>query len=176
MEGSKGSILQGRGGAGNIAPRSPALLPSDLETPRIKSDLYTTGRGGTGNMALNLHSHPELARASQDVEQPPQMLALEPETSVHYGRGGAGNMAAARAGARERNASRRRMSDNNGGSRSSSAVGQFRREARDKEQREKDRDPESAVDSGDGKSGKGALNVIEGIKKIGRAMSGSGRQ
>lgn len=41
----------GRGGAGNInSSPSAKLEASDLKTPTIKSNLYTTGRGGSGNM------------------------------------------------------------------------------------------------------------------------------
>jgi len=39
--------------------------PVDLETPTIKSDVYTTGRGGSGNMAKN--TDPYEARRAQDV-------------------------------------------------------------------------------------------------------------
>ena len=39
--------------------------PVSLETPTIKSKVYTTGRGGTGNMARN--DNPEEARRAQDV-------------------------------------------------------------------------------------------------------------
>ncbi|KAF2280832.1 uncharacterized protein EI97DRAFT_9390 [Westerdykella ornata] len=82
----------GRGGAGNISTDNPSSRPSanDLITPTLKSDLYTTGRGGTGNMARNDPAHPEIARASQDVEAPPHR---EPEGPHHFGRGGAANVA-----------------------------------------------------------------------------------
>ncbi|KAF1984645.1 hypothetical protein K402DRAFT_395660 [Aulographum hederae CBS 113979] len=82
----------GRGGAGNI---SKEHRPTDddptnsLATPTIKSDLYTTGRGGSGNMAKNDPQHPEIARASQDVEG---VVPQEPEGAIHYGRGGAANV------------------------------------------------------------------------------------
>jgi hypothetical protein len=39
--------------------------PVSLETPTLKSDMYTTGRGGSGNMTKN--SNPEVARRAQDV-------------------------------------------------------------------------------------------------------------
>ncbi|KAK8256038.1 hypothetical protein IWZ00DRAFT_498591 [Phyllosticta capitalensis] len=64
--------------------------PEDLVTPTIKSQLYTTGRGGSGNMAKNDPNHPEIARAAQDVEAPAHHL--EPEGNFHYGRGGAANV------------------------------------------------------------------------------------
>ncbi|KAL8965106.1 MAG: hypothetical protein Q9183_004025, partial [Haloplaca sp. 2 TL-2023] len=38
-----------------------------LVTPTIKTNTYTTGRGGTGNMKKNDPKHPEVARRSQDV-------------------------------------------------------------------------------------------------------------
>ncbi|CAO2648901.1 Nn.00g098500.m01.CDS01 [Neocucurbitaria sp. VM-36] len=81
----------GRGGAGNIAKDDPTNYPKpeDLVTPKIKSNTYTTGRGGTGNMAHNDPEHPEVARAAQDVELPPQH---EPQGPKHYGRGGAANI------------------------------------------------------------------------------------
>lgn len=36
-----------------------------LETPTLKGEVYTTGRGGSGNMAKNID--PEAARRAQDV-------------------------------------------------------------------------------------------------------------
>ncbi|KAF2877834.1 hypothetical protein BDV95DRAFT_600535 [Massariosphaeria phaeospora] len=82
----------GRGGAGNILKDDPTAHtdPADLITPTLKSEHYTTGRGGTGNMARNDPNHPELARASQDVNAPP---LREPEGPHHIGRGGAANVA-----------------------------------------------------------------------------------
>ncbi|KAF2684770.1 hypothetical protein K458DRAFT_417636 [Lentithecium fluviatile CBS 122367] len=81
----------GRGGAGNIGKdASTGSDLTDLVTPTLKSDHYTTGRGGSGNMARNDPNHPELARASQDVEAPPHREAEGPH---HYGRGGAANIA-----------------------------------------------------------------------------------
>ncbi|KAF1845734.1 uncharacterized protein K460DRAFT_114086 [Cucurbitaria berberidis CBS 394.84] len=81
----------GRGGAGNIGKDDPTNYPKpeDLVTPTLKSNTYTTGRGGTGNMAHNDPQHPELARAAQDVDSPPQPEAQGP---THYGRGGAANI------------------------------------------------------------------------------------
>lgn len=57
----------GRGGAGNIAPAAaqPHLSYKDLQTPTLKTSIFTTGRGGTGNMAAN--TDPAEARARQDV-------------------------------------------------------------------------------------------------------------
>lgn len=58
----------GRGGAGNISSTAsqPRLSPSDLQTPTLKTSIFTTGRGGTGNMAAN--NDPAEARLCQDVE------------------------------------------------------------------------------------------------------------
>ena len=58
----------GRGGAGNIvdASKSPKILPEDLQTPTLKTNVITTGRGGSGNMAKN--TDPAETRARQDVE------------------------------------------------------------------------------------------------------------
>jgi hypothetical protein len=61
----------------------------DFVTPTLKSDTYTTGRGGTGNMAKN--ENPDVARLAQDVAAP---AVREPE-NFHYGRGGAANIAKA---------------------------------------------------------------------------------
>jgi len=76
---------------GNMSKeRSSSQGASELVTPTIKSDKYTTGRGGTGNIAKNDPNHPEIARASQDVNAPPPR---EPDSLFHVGRGGAANYA-----------------------------------------------------------------------------------
>jgi hypothetical protein len=78
---------------GNLAKDDPTAnypKPEDLSTPTLKSNTYTTGRGGTGNMAQNDLEHPELARAAQDVEAPAHVS--EPKGPTHYGRGGAANI------------------------------------------------------------------------------------
>jgi hypothetical protein len=79
-------MSHGRGGAGNIysTPESQTTTPRDLVTPTIKQEVFTTGRGGSGNMMHNDPEHPELARESQDVETPP--LRVE-EAPHHIGRG-----------------------------------------------------------------------------------------
>ncbi|KAF2842870.1 hypothetical protein M501DRAFT_993639 [Patellaria atrata CBS 101060] len=92
MEGSANrNMSHGRGGAGNIGKerRESFTKPEDLVTPTIKSDIYTTGRGGSGNMSKNDPAHPELARAAQDVDAPAHR---EPESTFHIGRGGAANI------------------------------------------------------------------------------------
>jgi len=61
----------------------------DLTTPTIKSDIFTTGRGGQGNMAKNDPRHPEFAREAQDVEGRPPRPSNE---AFHTGRGGGGNV------------------------------------------------------------------------------------
>ncbi|KAI9832408.1 MAG: hypothetical protein M1819_004397 [Sarea resinae] len=61
----------------------------DLSTPTIKSDMYTTGRGGSGNMAKNDPENPRIARESQDVEGVPMR---DSTGDVHFGRGGAANV------------------------------------------------------------------------------------
>jgi hypothetical protein len=71
-------------GAGNIFSSESHTTPRDLVTPTIKQDVYTTGRGGQGNMVVNDPQHPEIARESQDVEAPP--LRVE-EAPHHTGRG-----------------------------------------------------------------------------------------
>lgn len=68
----------------------PARIDSpaaDLTTPTIKANIYTTGRGGTGNMAKNDKERPDLARVSQDVEAPPQRKGREDEIKQFVGRG-----------------------------------------------------------------------------------------
>lgn len=77
--------------SGNIgkARRESKASLEDLITPTIKSENYSTGRGGTGNMAKNDPARPEIARASQDV------VAAEPRERdgvKHFGRGGAANV------------------------------------------------------------------------------------
>jgi len=63
------------------------LEPVDLETPTLKGERYTTGRGGSGNMAKN--DDPEAARRAQDVIANPRR---ESTNSAHVGRGGAANI------------------------------------------------------------------------------------
>jgi hypothetical protein len=99
------NISYGRGGAGKISiglettPRKSdqhtgnitsmsrqqsATTPSDLVTPTIKQEVYTTGRGGTGNMVQNDPKRPEIARERQDVDSPPLRAEQYPH---HTGRG-----------------------------------------------------------------------------------------
>ncbi|TKA77614.1 hypothetical protein B0A55_03135 [Friedmanniomyces simplex] len=81
----------GRGGAGNINSQpSTTLEAPDFSTPTIKSNTYTTGRGGQGNMATNLQNFPEIARAAQDVNAPAHH-EKEARGTYHWGRGGEGN-------------------------------------------------------------------------------------
>ncbi|KAL8778419.1 MAG: hypothetical protein Q9213_007419 [Squamulea squamosa] len=83
----------GRGGAatsGNIGLTVNDATKSTLTTPTIKSSVYTTGRGGSGNMKKNDPRHPEVARKSQDVV-PPMKRRLSDERG-HTGRGGAANI------------------------------------------------------------------------------------
>jgi len=82
-------IMYGRGGAGNVTTKSEKIPSANVETtPTLKSKMYTTGRGGSGNMAKNDLEHPEEARRAQDVDIPGLTL---PEGSHHTGRGGAAN-------------------------------------------------------------------------------------
>ncbi|KAL3476774.1 hypothetical protein BJX99DRAFT_258108 [Aspergillus californicus] len=84
-----GPVSHGRGGAGNIyTSKAQAATPQDLVTPTIKQEVYTTGRGGSGNMMHNDPERPELARESQDVQAPPIRVQEAPH---HTGRGGAAN-------------------------------------------------------------------------------------
>ncbi|KAK0796909.1 hypothetical protein LTR75_010057 [Friedmanniomyces endolithicus] len=82
----------GRGGAGNITAKASSTAEAkDFSTPTIKSNTYTTGRGGQGNMATNLENFPEFARAAQDVNAPAHH-EKETRGTYHWGRGGEGNM------------------------------------------------------------------------------------
>ncbi|TVY26085.1 hypothetical protein LHYA1_G004284 [Lachnellula hyalina] len=83
----RANMSHGRGGAGNIGNADSDLDPVTLETPTIKSQIYTTGRGGSGNMAKN--DNPEEARRAQDVVGHPRR---ESTSSTHVGRGGAANI------------------------------------------------------------------------------------
>lgn len=76
---------------GNIGKEDPTAVPTpkDLVTPTLKAANYTTGRGGSGNMAKNDPTRPEIARASQDVEAP---VPREAEGPTRFGRGGAANI------------------------------------------------------------------------------------
>jgi len=59
-----------------------------LQTPPLKAKNYSTGRGGSGNIAKNDPEKPEIARKRQDVDVPPVMIQ---EDQHHTGRGGAAN-------------------------------------------------------------------------------------
>ena len=50
---------------GNFGSAPSDLDPVTLETPTLKGEVYTTGRGGSGNMARN--DDPAAARRAQDV-------------------------------------------------------------------------------------------------------------
>ncbi|KFZ14639.1 hypothetical protein V502_05980 [Pseudogymnoascus sp. VKM F-4520 (FW-2644)] len=77
----------GRGGAGNIsAAPPPPVSPTDLETPTLKEEVYTTGRGGSGNMVANTGKAG--ARRAQDVVALPRRES----EGTHVGRGGAANI------------------------------------------------------------------------------------
>jgi hypothetical protein len=70
---------------GNIRKASKtAPSPDALQTPPLKGKNYSTGRGGTGNIAKNDPEKPEIARKSQDVDVPPIKIA---EEEHHIGRG-----------------------------------------------------------------------------------------
>ena len=71
---------------GNANKHAEQAAPPDLVTPTLKSEKYTTGRGGTGNMAVNDPKHPELARESQDVDAPHVALAAEKNFPTGRGR------------------------------------------------------------------------------------------
>ncbi|KAL5321258.1 hypothetical protein ACEPPN_012073 [Leptodophora sp. 'Broadleaf-Isolate-01'] len=83
----RAALSHGRGGAGNIGVSSSDNAPVDLETPTIKSEVYTTGRGGSGNMAKNTDA--QEARRAQDVVAHPRR---ESGNNTHVGRGGAANV------------------------------------------------------------------------------------
>lgn len=81
--------LHGRGGAGNVGPVDNVETEDNLKIPVLKSPVYTTGRGGNGNMAQNDPNYPEKARLAQDVEEAPKTFG---NGDFHAGRGGAGNV------------------------------------------------------------------------------------
>ncbi|TVY88100.1 hypothetical protein LAWI1_G005888 [Lachnellula willkommii] len=86
----RANMSHGRGGAvqtGNIGTADSDHDPIALETPTLKSQVYTTGRGGSGNMAKN--DDPEEARRAQDVVGHPRR---ESTSETHVGRGGAANV------------------------------------------------------------------------------------
>ena len=68
---------------GNFGSAKDSVAP-DLVTPTIKTDMYTTGRGGQGNMAKNHKDKPHLARESQDVTPNPRRYS---QGESHFGRG-----------------------------------------------------------------------------------------
>lgn len=85
------TLFYGRGGAGNAHKEDEAASPPDPGTvPTLKNKFYTTGRGGSGNMAENDLKHPEIARRRQDVDVTPAPLVVE--NNFPTGRGGAGNI------------------------------------------------------------------------------------
>ena len=97
------TVFYGRGGAGKLTQKAVDLPghadwllgnanknvtqnpPPELDTPTLKSKTYTTGRGGSGNMAVNDPEHPELARERQDVDMP--HVPLVAEKNFQTGRG-----------------------------------------------------------------------------------------
>nr|POE54137.1 hypothetical protein CFP56_73408 [Quercus suber] len=112
------TMSHGRGGAGNINSKpTSGANPTDFTTPTIKSQTYTTGRGGQGNMATNDPSNPAIARAAQDVDAP-AAHQKEVKGTHHWGRGGEGNMVTV-GGSEARTSSR----EGNGGRRTGSFVG-----------------------------------------------------
>ncbi|MCJ1257074.1 hypothetical protein MMC24_004899 [Lignoscripta atroalba] len=73
---------------GNMSSAQDSVSPEALVTPAIKSDHYTTGRGGRGNIAMNDPANPQLARESQDITALPRKLS---QGVTHFGRGGVAN-------------------------------------------------------------------------------------
>lgn len=77
---------------GNINSKAGAQVnAADLETPTIKSNMYTTGRGGSGNMAKSNAADPAESRKAQDVDTPAHHNK-DMQGTYHWGRGGEGNM------------------------------------------------------------------------------------
>lgn len=76
---------------GNIGNRNlkPQDVGTELITPELKLPTYTTGRGGSGNMAKN--DQGAEARMVQDVGPVSRKNSIT--TPVSTGRGGGGNMA-----------------------------------------------------------------------------------
>lgn len=89
----------GRGGAGNIArgePEPPKEIRPGEVTPKITSHYYTTGRGGAGNMRENKDENE--TRAAQDVDEADTFNndAFPSVSNSSIGRGGYGNLKAAK--------------------------------------------------------------------------------
>lgn len=63
-------VTFGRGGAGNIitshSKPKPKLIKQGSQTPSIIQPVYSTGRGGAGNLKRNID--PKLTRRAQDVD------------------------------------------------------------------------------------------------------------
>ena len=102
-------VLTSSGNLKKDDPTNNYPKPEDLVTPTLKSNTYTTGRGGTGNMARNDPEHPELARAAQDVDNTPQ--PSEVPGPKHYGRGGAANIISDGQPAQRKSAEAKRKSE-----------------------------------------------------------------
>lgn len=66
------------------------MQPVDLETPTIKQNHYTTGRGGQGNIVSN--DNPDNARKAQDVGPPESAFKKSDDHGGFHGRGGAANV------------------------------------------------------------------------------------
>ncbi|TGZ76716.1 hypothetical protein EX30DRAFT_375255 [Ascodesmis nigricans] len=93
-------ISHNRGGAGNLIPvppppstPTPPPPSADPTIPHLTSAVYTTGRGGQGNMTVNRDA--EAARRAQDVEVGGEELGELGRREggvVLAGRGGKGNV------------------------------------------------------------------------------------
>ncbi|ESZ98254.1 hypothetical protein SBOR_1350 [Sclerotinia borealis F-4128] len=102
------NLSHGRGGAGNIGTSPHDSEPLTLNTPTLKGEIYTTGRGGSGNMTKN--TDPEhkmsLGRSNHKTQSQLESQAMpnsnpksssnprreSPSSSSHVGRGGAANV------------------------------------------------------------------------------------
>jgi hypothetical protein len=71
----------------NARPTSDDII-EELRMPPIKSNVYTTGRGGSGNMVTNDRRNPQFARMSQDLEAPlPVQRGRDEGVKFYVGRG-----------------------------------------------------------------------------------------
>ena len=66
-----------------MAQKAESPAPDDLSTPQLKAQVFTTGRGGAGNMMPN--TDPQTARDVQDVGPPAERSSSQ--TRTHVGRG-----------------------------------------------------------------------------------------
>lgn len=79
---------------GSKSPEPQEIKPGEA-TPHLKQKVYTTGRGGLGNMRQNTNE--KETRQAQDVEEQDRSFNNSPQPTLSnssIGRGGYGNVKA----------------------------------------------------------------------------------